>query len=83
MSSEEDRTWYDELYEHWHDYYVEDPLVAELFSRFESRAKAGMESYGETLNDCKMNAKEALENALEEAMDQCVYLMKALKELDG
>jgi len=58
-----------------------DPLVQALIERMAIRSEAGIIKYKNTMVSTQMNIIQALDNAIEEALDLAVYLEKAKKEL--
>jgi len=58
-----------------------DPLVQALIERMVIRSEAGIIKYKNTMVSTPMNIIQALDNAIEEALDLAVYLEKAKKEL--
>jgi len=58
-----------------------DPLVQALIERMAIRSEAGIIKYKNTMVSTPMNIIQALDNAIEEALDLAVYLEKAKKEL--
>lgn len=61
---------------------TEDPIVNEVIRRHIERSKRGMETYGTSIydNDTK-STFEWLEDAIEECLDQVIYLQKVLDRL--
>ena len=53
-------------------------VVDRLIEEFKERRKKGTEHYGTSLKT--FNGRNALKDALEEALDLCCYLMQAIME---
>ncbi len=47
-----------------------------------ARQRLGIAKYGTTVADNPLNLREWLQHALEECLDQAVYLMRAIEEID-
>ena len=58
-----------------------DPVVEAVVLRMQARSKEGIIKFGVTLEDQTMSPIEAIDNAIEEALDTAVYLEKAKREL--
>ena len=58
-----------------------DPLVQDLMNRMAARSEAGINKYKNTMVTTPMSAIAAIDNAIEECLDQAVYLEKAKREL--
>ena len=58
-----------------------DPVVDAVVLRMQTRSKEGIIKFGVTLEDQTMSPIEAIDNAIEEALDTAVYLEKAKREL--
>ena len=58
-----------------------DPLVQDLMNRMSARSEAGINKYNNTMVTTQMSAIAAIDNAIEECLDQAVYLEKAKREL--
>ena len=58
-----------------------DPLVQDLMNRMAARSEAGINKYNNTMVTTQMSAIAAIDNAIEECLDQAVYLEKAKREL--
>ena len=52
-----------------------------LIAEIERRNRKGLETYGRALET--FNGRDALWDALEEALDLCVYLMQAIMERES
>lgn len=72
----------DELYADVHQVFCEDDTVVSLIRKFEDRSADGMVSYGQSMADNKGDLKYWLINAQEEAMDLCLYLTRAIEEME-
>ena len=59
-----------------------DPTVKKVVNLFEKRSQAGIKKYGTTLSGNPLSLVEWLEHAKEEAMDQVLYLQRAIDELE-
>lgn len=61
---------------------TEDPIVNEVIRKHIERSKRGMQTYGTSIyeNDTK-STFEWLEEAIEECLDQVIYLQKTLERL--
>ena len=57
-------------------------IEAELCRMFTERQAFGIKKYGVTVEDNPLSLREWLHNALMESMDHCVYLLRAIKEID-
>ena len=58
-----------------------DPVVDAVVLRMQTRSKEGIIKFGVTLEDQTMSPIEAIDNAIEEALDTAIYLEKAKREL--
>lgn len=59
----------------------EDPTVRKVVDLFQERSAKGIQKYGTTLAGNPLSLIEWLEHAKEEAMDQVLYLQRAIDEL--
>jgi len=57
-----------------------DPTVEAVVQRMKTRSRQGMKKYGMAIRDNDRPLIEWLNEALEEAMDLCVYLQRAIEE---
>lgn len=57
-----------------------DPTVEAVIQRMKARSRQGMKKYGMAIRDNDRPLIEWLQEALEEAMDLCVYLQRAIEE---
>jgi len=60
---------------------MQDPIVSMVIAQFRSRSKRGIEKYKTTLAENDLSLVEWLEHAKEEAMDQVLYLERAINEI--
>lgn len=60
---------------------MQDPIVSMVIAQFRSRSKMGIEKYNTTLAENDLSLVEWLEHAKEEAMDQVLYLERAINEI--
>jgi hypothetical protein len=60
---------------------TEDPVVAATIEKLQQRSRDGMIKFGISLERQEMSVVEAIDNAIEEALDTAVYLEKAKREL--
>lgn len=61
---------------------VTDPIVEEVRADLKSRSEVGIKKYGVTLDRKDVSLKEWLIHAYHENLDMCLYLKRAIKELD-
>ena len=61
---------------------IEDPIVEMVRERLKSRSEVGIRKYGKTLARKDLSLKQWLYHALEEAMDYCLYLQRAIVEIE-
>ena len=61
--------------------YTPDSIVQTIVDKFIARAEMGKKKYGVTLDRDDLTLEDWLINALEEKMDEILYLQKALKVL--
>ena len=59
-----------------------DPTVRKVVELFHKRSEKGIQKYGTTLAGNPLSLIEWLEHAKEEAMDQVLYLQRAIDELN-
>lgn len=57
-------------------------IEADLCAEIAARQIKGIQKYGTTVADNPLTLREWLQHALEEALDQAVYLKRAIAELD-
>lgn len=61
---------------------TEDPIVNEVIRRHIERSKRGMQTYGTSIYENETKSTfEWLEDAIEECLDQVIYLQKVLVKL--
>ena len=58
-------------------------VEAEVCALIASRQRAGIAKYGMTVADNPLALRDWLQHALEEALDQAVYIKRAINELDN
>jgi hypothetical protein len=59
-----------------------DETVNNLMVKFSSRALASNKKHGNTINKVEKSTKQWVVEALEEAMDMCVYLQRLLEKIE-
>lgn len=60
---------------------MQDPIVSMVIAQFRQRSSIGIEKYNTTLAENDLSLVEWLEHAKEEAMDQVLYLQRAIDEV--
>ena len=60
---------------------TKDKIVSSLIKQMADRSNQGIIKYNNTIDKAKMNPVQAIENAIEEALDLAVYLAKVKYEL--
>ena len=60
---------------------TKDPIVTELMNQLADRSNRGILKYKNTMKSARMNKIQAIENSIEELLDEAVYLKKELLEL--
>lgn len=67
----------------WFNFYKpkKDPIVKQVTDKFKARSKVGIEKYKTTLADNELSLDEWLNHAIEEQMDNILYLTKLREEL--
>lgn len=58
-----------------------DKIVQQVISKFEQRSELGIKKYGTTLEENNLNIEEWINHAIEEQMDNILYLTKLKNEL--
>ena len=58
-------------------------IEADLCAEIAVRQAKGIQKYGTTVADNPLTLREWLQHALEEALDQAVYLKRAIAEIDA
>ena len=58
-------------------------IEADLCAEIAARQAKGIQKYGTTVADNPLALREWLQHALEEALDQAVYLKRAIAEIDA
>lgn len=61
---------------------IEDPIVEMVRERLKSRSEVGIRKYGKTLARKDLSLKQWLYHALEESLDHCLYLQRAIVEIE-
>lgn len=56
---------------------------ARLCQMLASRQQLGIKKYGMTVEDNPLTLRQWLQHALEEVLDQAVYLKRAIEEIDA
>jgi hypothetical protein len=59
----------------------EDAIVLEVVNKFKNRSEIGIKKYGTTLEDNQLSLGEWINHAIEEQMDNILYLTKLKNEL--
>lgn len=62
--------------------FLPEGIEAEVCADIARRQQMGINKYGTTVADNPLTLREWLQHALEEALDQAVYLKRAIAELD-
>ncbi len=62
--------------------FIPEGIEADLCAEIAARQAKGIQKYGTTVADNPLTLREWLQHALEEALDQAVYLKRAIAELD-
>ena len=62
---------------------TDDPIVESVRELLLSRSRVGLLKYGKTTADNPLSLREWLVHALEECLDQAVYLRRAIAEIDA
>jgi len=60
---------------------IPDPIVSMVIAEFRERSKKGIIKYNTTLAENDLSLIEWLEHAKQEAMDQALYLQRAIYEI--
>ena len=68
---------------YFHKPETNDPIVESVRELLLSRSRVGILKYGKTLADNPLSLREWLVHALEECLDQAVYLRRAIAEMDA
>lgn len=58
-------------------------IEARLCEMLASRQQLGIKKYGMTVEDNPLTLRQWLQHALEEVLDQAVYLKRAIEEIDA
>lgn len=59
-----------------------DPVVLAVIAKFDERSRIGIDKYGTTLARTDLSLIDWLRHALEEQMDNVLYLTRAINELE-
>lgn len=60
----------------------EDSIVNEVISKFKNRSEVGIKKYGVTLDREDLTTIQWIEHAIEEQMDNILYLTRIKKDLE-
>lgn len=63
--------------------YLSDKIVESVRADLRNRSQRGIKKYGTTLDRTDLSLRDWLQHAYEESLDKCLYLKRAIKELDG
>lgn len=63
--------------------FLPEGIEADLCAEIAARQAKGVQKYGTTVADNPLTLREWLQHALEEALDQAVYLKRAIAEIDA
>lgn len=58
-----------------------DPVVQMVIAELRERSRRGIDKYGTTLQENELSLEQWLQHAKEEAMDQALYLQRAINEI--
>lgn len=58
-----------------------DVVVQMVIAEFRERSRRGIDKYGTTLQENELSLEQWLQHAKEEAMDQALYLQRAINEI--
>ena len=58
-----------------------DKIVQQVIAKFEQRSEVGIRKYGTTLEENNLSIEEWINHAIEEQMDNILYLTKLKNEL--
>lgn len=58
-----------------------DPIVDEVINKFHNRSQVGIKKYGTTLHENNLSIYQWIDHAIEEQMDNILYLTKLKSEL--
>ena len=59
-----------------------DKVVTQVLNKFKERSKIGIKKYGTTLHESDLSIAEWINHAMEEQMDNILYLQKLKQELN-
>lgn len=82
MNTTEDDMNMDELMQHAHNFFIEDPTVTRVMRMFEMRSNEGMKHYGTSMEDNPADIIFWLRSLQEELMDAILYAERSIKELE-
>ena len=60
---------------------MKDKIVENVIAKYRTRSELGIKKYGTTLEDNELSLDEWLNHAIEEQMDNILYLTKLREEL--
>ena len=60
---------------------MKDKIVENVIAKYRTRSEVGIKKYGTTLEDNELSLDEWLNHAIEEQMDNILYLTKLREEL--
>ena len=63
--------------------FLEDGVEARICAEIAARAKMGLAKYGVTVAENPLSLREWLVHAKQEALDQAIYLQRAIEEIDA
>ncbi len=61
---------------------MKDSIVKAVRKDLKDRSEVGINKYGVTLDRNDLELKDWLQHAYEESLDKCLYLKRAIKELN-
>ena len=62
---------------------TEDPIVNKVIDQMVKRSNMGMIKYGKSIMDNNLSLSEWLTHAIEESLDQAIYMERIKYELDS
>ena len=63
--------------------FLPDGIEAEVCAYIAGRQQVGINKYGTTVADNPLSLRQWLQHAFEEALDQAIYLKRAIAEIDA
>lgn len=63
--------------------FMPDGIESQLCAEIAARQQRGIAKYGTTVADNPLSLRQWLQHALEECLDQAVYLKRAIAEIDA